>query len=116
MQVAKNLFLWPSRSYIRKALEIPIALYLDLVWSKRRMMEIYLNIAKLGDGVFGAEAAARRHFKKSARDLTRREAALLATALPNPIRRNPAKPTRWQLSQSNRILARLPDTPLQCLR
>ena len=93
MQTAKNLFLWPSRSYIRKGLELPVALYLDLIWPKRRMMENYLNIAEWGEGVFGAEAAARRYFGKSARDLTRREAALLATALPNPFRRNPARPS-----------------------
>ena len=116
MQVAKNLFLWPGRSVIRKALEIPIALYLDLVWSKRRMIEIYLNIAEWGDGVFGAEAAAQRHFRKSAADLSRREAALLVNALPSPIRRNPARPTARQSARANTILARIADTPLQCLR
>src|SRR3954471_20440666 len=89
MQTAKNAFLWSSRSYIRKAIEIPLALYLDLVWGKRRTMEIYLNVAEWGQGIFGAEAAARHHFGKSARELTRREAALLATALPNPILRDP---------------------------
>ncbi len=68
MQTAKNLFLWPSRSYIRKGLELPIALFIDLIWPKRRMMENYLNVAEWGEGVFGAEAAARRHFRKSAQD------------------------------------------------
>jgi monofunctional biosynthetic peptidoglycan transglycosylase len=92
MQVAKNLFLWPGRSYLRKGLELPIALYLDLIWSKRRMMEVYLNVAEWGEGVFGIEAAAQRHFGKSAGALTRREAALLVTALPNPIARNPGRP------------------------
>lgn len=116
MQVAKNLFLWPGRSYLRKALEIPIALLVDLVWTKRRMMEIYLNIAEWGDGVFGAEAAARRHFRKAAADLTRREAALLATSLPNPITRNAGRPSRWQGRYAGRILARIPDTPLGCLK
>lgn len=115
MQVAKNVFLWPSRSYIRKAMEIPLALYLDLVWSKRRMIEVYLNVAEWGDGVFGAEAAARRHFGKSARDLNRREAALLAVVLPNPIKRSPSRPTRWLSAQAGRIAARSQDTPLQCL-
>ena len=62
MQVAKNLFLWPSRSYLRKGMEIPLALVIDLAWSKRRLLENYLNIVELGDGVFGAEAAARRYF------------------------------------------------------
>ena len=89
MQTAKNLFLWPSRSYLRKGLELPVALYLDLIWSKRRMMETYLNIAEWGEGVFGAEAAAQRYFGKPAKNLTRREAALLAAALPNPLVRNP---------------------------
>jgi monofunctional glycosyltransferase len=93
MQVAKNLFLWPSRSYLRKGLELPVALYLDLIWTKRRTMEVYLNIAEWGEGVFGAEAAAQKYFRKSARNLTRQEAALLAKALPNPLVRNPARPT-----------------------
>jgi monofunctional biosynthetic peptidoglycan transglycosylase len=108
MQVAKNLFLWPGRSYVRKALEIPIALYLDLVWPKRRMMENYLNVAEWGEGTFGIEAAARRHFGKSARDLSRQEAALLVTALPNPKLRNLA----------NRLLARMSATApfAGCLR
>jgi monofunctional biosynthetic peptidoglycan transglycosylase len=94
MQTAKNLFLWPSRSYIRKGLEIPLALWLDLVLSKRRIVEIYLNIAEWGPGIFGAEAAAQAAFGKPAAALSAREAALLATALPNPIRRNSARPSR----------------------
>jgi monofunctional glycosyltransferase len=107
MQTAKNLFLWPGRSYVRKALELPIALYIDLIWGKRRVMEVYLNIAEWGEGVFGAEAAARRHFGKSARSLTRGEAALLATALPNPIRRNAGRPTARHRALANRVLARM---------
>lgn len=92
-QTAKNLFLWPGRSFLRKAIEAPLALWLDLVLGKRRVLEIYLNIAEWGpNGVFGAEAAARRAFGKSARNLSPREAALLAAALPNPIRRNAARP------------------------
>jgi monofunctional biosynthetic peptidoglycan transglycosylase len=93
MQVAKNLFLWPGRQVIRKALEVPLAYYMSAVWSKSRMMEIYLNIAEWGpDGEFGIEAASRRSFRKSARDLTAEEAALLAGALPNPIVRDPRRP------------------------
>jgi monofunctional biosynthetic peptidoglycan transglycosylase len=92
-QTAKNLFLWPGRSFIRKVLEFPLALWIDLVLPKRRIMEIYLNIAEWGpNGEFGAEAAARRAFGKSARNLSPREAALLAAALPNPLRRNPRQP------------------------
>ncbi len=115
MQVAKNLFLWPSRSYVRKAVEIPLALVLDLVWSKRRMIEIYLNIAEWGEGTFGAEAAARRHFNKSARDLTRREAALLAASLPNPLVRNPGRPSVRLRALAGRVQARMDGTPLDCL-
>jgi monofunctional biosynthetic peptidoglycan transglycosylase len=107
MQVAKNLFLWPGRSYLRKALELPIALYLDLVWPKRRMMENYLNIAEWGPGVFGVEAAARRHFGKSARDLSRQQAALLVTALPNPKLRNAGHPSPRHRNLANRLLVRM---------
>jgi monofunctional biosynthetic peptidoglycan transglycosylase len=92
-QTAKNLFLWPGRSVVRKALEFPLALWIDLVVGKRRVMEIYLNIAEWGpDGEFGAEAAARHAFGKSAKDLSAREAALLAAILPNPVRRNAKRP------------------------
>lgn len=93
MQTAKNLYLWSSRSFIRKALEAPLALWLDVVLSKKRMMEIYLNIVEWGPGIYGAEAAARHHFGQSARNLTRRQAALLAVSLPNPVARQPAKPS-----------------------
>src|SRR6202048_2866075 len=87
-QTAKNLFLWPGRSFVRKALEFPLALWIDFVLPKRRIMEIYLNIAGWGpNGQFGAEAGARSAFGKSAADLDRREAALLASILPNPIPR-----------------------------
>jgi monofunctional glycosyltransferase len=92
-QTAKNLFLWQGRSVVRKALEFPLALWLDFVLGKRRVMEIYLNIAEWGpNGEFGAEAGARHAFGKSARDLTSREAALLASVLPNPLRRSAARP------------------------
>jgi monofunctional biosynthetic peptidoglycan transglycosylase len=110
MQTAKNLFLWPSRSYLRKGLELPIALYLDLIWSKSRMMENYLNIAEWGEGIFGAEAAAQHYFGKPARKLSRREAALLATALPNPFRRNPARPGPRHRSLADKLLARMDAT------
>ena len=94
MQTAKNLFLWNGRSFVRKALELPLAIGADLVWSKRRMMEIYLNIAEWGPGIYGVEAAAQHHFKTSASKLTRRQAALLAAALPNPFTRVAGKPGR----------------------
>lgn len=92
-QTAKNLFLWQGRSYVRKALEMPLALWMDLILGKRRIMEIYLNIAEWGpNGQFGAEAGARRAFKTSAADLDAREAALMAAMLPNPRRRDAQKP------------------------
>jgi monofunctional glycosyltransferase len=92
-QTAKNLFMWPSRSFVRKALEFPLALWLDLVLGKRRVLEIYLNIAEWGpNGEFGIEAAARRAFGKSAADLDAHEAALLAAVLPNPRRRDAHQP------------------------
>lgn len=117
MQTAKNLFLWPGRSYVRKVLELPIALYIDLVWGKRRVMEVYLNVAEWGDGVFGAESAARRHFGKSARNLTRGEAALLATALPNPRVRQAGRPTTLHRALANRLLARMDSgSPRGCLQ
>ena len=93
-QTAKNLFLWEGRSFIRKALEFPLALWLNLVLPKRRVLEIYLNIAEWGpNGEFGAEAGARWAFGKSARDLTPAEAAELAAILPNPVRRSARIPS-----------------------
>jgi len=92
MQVVKNTLLWPGRSYIRKGLEIPLALVMDAAWGKRRILEVYLNVAEWGDGVFGAEAAAQYHFHHSAKNLSAQEAALLATALPNPHKRRAGHP------------------------
>lgn len=93
MQSVKNLYLW-SRPFetARKVVELPLAVYYDFVMPKRRIMEIYLNIAQWGPNIYGIEAAAQHHFGRSAKNLTRRQAALLAVTLPNPITRNPAKP------------------------
>ncbi len=92
-QTAKNLFLWPGRSFVRKVLEMPLAVWINLVLPKRRVLEIYLNIAEWGpNGEFGAEAGARWAFGKSARDLTLHEAAELAAILPNPVRRSARTP------------------------
>ena len=92
-QTVKNLFLWPGRSVVRKVLELPLALWFDLVVGKRRVMEIYLNVAEWGpNGEFGAEAGARQAFGRSARDLSAQEAAQLAAILPNPIRRSAGRP------------------------
>jgi monofunctional glycosyltransferase len=93
MQVSRNLFLWQGRQLVRKALEVPMAYAITFLWSPRRVSEVYLNIAEWGpNGEFGAEAAAQRAFGKSAASLTPREAALLAASLPNPVRRNAARP------------------------
>jgi monofunctional biosynthetic peptidoglycan transglycosylase len=93
-QTAKNLFLWQGRSFVRKALEFPLALWLNLVLPKRRILEIYLNIAEWGpNGEFGVEAGARWAFAKSARELNPREAAELASVLPNPLRRSARAPS-----------------------
>jgi monofunctional glycosyltransferase len=117
MQTAKNLFLWPGRSIVRKGVEIGMALVLGKAWSKARTIEIYLNVAEWGDGLYGIEAAARRYFHKSASELNAREAALLATALPNPILRNPAHPTALhrRLALSVEAKARESGELLACL-
>ncbi|MDR6951959.1 monofunctional biosynthetic peptidoglycan transglycosylase [Ancylobacter sp. 3268] len=109
MQLAKNLFLWNGRSFVRKGLEMPLALYLNLVMSKRRQIEIYLNIAEWGpNGEFGAEAAAQRAFGVPALRLSARQAALLAVMLPNPHRRDAAKPGPGLSRLASRLQARLP--------
>jgi monofunctional biosynthetic peptidoglycan transglycosylase len=107
MQVVKNLFLWPSRSYVRKAIEIPLAFAIEALWSKRRILEIYLNIAEWGPGIFGAEAAARYHFRKPALLLTTREAALLAVALPNPFERQAGRPGPGTQRLADNLLLRM---------
>jgi monofunctional glycosyltransferase len=115
MQTAKNLFLWPGRSTVRKGLEIGVALVLGKVWSKRRTIEIYLNIAEWGDGTFGVEAAAQRYFHKKASQLDASEAALLATALPNPFKRDAAHPKVFQRRLAASDAARARDADLACL-
>jgi monofunctional glycosyltransferase len=97
MQTVKNLFLWPYRSYARKALEVPLAYWLDLIWSKRRIIEVYLNVVEFGPGIYGAQAAAQSFFGKNAKNLSAREAGLLAAVLPNPNGRSAGHP--GQLTQ-----------------
>ncbi|WFU04161.1 monofunctional biosynthetic peptidoglycan transglycosylase [Rhizobium sp. CB3171] len=117
MQTSKNLFLWNSRSFVRKALELPLAVSSSFVWSKRRMMEIYLNIAEWGPGIYGIEAAARYHFKVPASKLNARQAALLAVSLPNPIDRVASKPGRGlrQLASLIQRRARSSGEYIKCL-
>jgi monofunctional biosynthetic peptidoglycan transglycosylase len=116
MQTTKNLFLWMGFSYIRKPIEIPLALLLDAVWSKRLIMENYLNIAEFGRGIFGAEAAARHYFRRSAASLGPREAALLAAMLPSPTRRNAARPTPFVSRYADSINARAGGVTSSCAR
>jgi len=94
-QVAKNVFLWPGRSYFRKGLEAYFTILIEITWSKKRIMEIYLNEIEMGNGIYGAEAAAKKYFRKPAKDLSKRESALIAAVLPNPIRWTPANPNAY---------------------
>jgi monofunctional biosynthetic peptidoglycan transglycosylase len=99
MQVARNVFLWPNQDPLRKALEVPFTYLIESLWGKRRIMEVYLNIAEWGPGVYGIEAAARHHFNKPARKLSRAEVFRLISILPSPLRWNPGVgkngPSRW---------------------
>lgn len=117
MQTAKNLFLWQERSYLRKAIEIPLAYAMSALWPKRRMIEIYLNIAEWAPGVFGAEAAARHHFGRGADKITARQAAQLAAALPNPYVRRAGRPGPRTLRLARHIERRVKreGTPLDCI-
>ena len=106
MQTAKNLFLWPGRNLVRKGIEAILTPQLEMVLSKRRIIEVYLNIAEWGAGLYGVEAAARAYFGKAAADLTARESALLAAVLPNPRRWSPARPTDYIARRASTISAR----------
>lgn len=106
-QVAKNLFLWSGRSYVRKALEAYYTILIESLWPKRRILEVYLNIAEFGTGIYGAEAAAQRFFRKSAARLTRGDAAVLAAVLPNPQRYSAAAPSRYVQQRREWILGQM---------
>lgn len=103
-QTAKNVFLWPSRSYLRKGFELYFTFLIEVFWSKERIMEVYLNIIELGSGIYGVEAASQLYFNKPAIKLSRANAALLAAIFPNPIKRNPAKPSAYLIKRQGRIL------------
>jgi monofunctional biosynthetic peptidoglycan transglycosylase len=94
-QTAKNVFLWPGRSFIRKGFEAYFTLLIELLWSKERILEVYLNVIEMGDGIYGAEAAAQAYYGKSCHNLTRSEASLIAACFPNPRRWTPKKPTSY---------------------
>ncbi len=104
-QTAKNVFLWPGRTFVRKGVELYFTLLIELFWSKKRIMEVYLNVIETGDGVFGVDAAARRYFNKTAAQLGRTEAAMIAISLPNPRQRNPAMPSSYMIGRCNTILS-----------
>ncbi len=109
-QVAKNVFLWQGRSWIRKGLEVYFTFMIELLWSKKRILEMYLNVAEMGKGIFGIEAAAQNYFNKPAKNLTRNEAALIAASLPNPklytvkpVSRYVSIRSRWVLRQMSHL-------------
>jgi monofunctional biosynthetic peptidoglycan transglycosylase len=106
-QVAKNVFLWSGRSLVRKGLEAYFTVLIELTWSKRRILEVYLNIVELGDGVFGVEAASRQYFRKSAAQLQPQEAALLAAVLPNPLRLKADRPSDYVEERRSWILRQM---------
>ena len=109
-QVAKNLFLWPGRSFIRKGMEVYFTLLLEGLWPKRRILEVYLNVAEFGPGIFGIEAASQAYFHKPAARLNSAEAARMAAILPSPLRSNAARPSgyisqrAWQIQRQMRFM------------
>lgn len=103
-QTAKNVFLWPGRSYIRKAFEAYFTVLMELLWGKERILEVYLNVIEMGDGVYGAEAAVQNYWGKSASSMSKSQAALLVAVLPNPLRWNPTRPTRFIYYKQGLIL------------
>jgi monofunctional glycosyltransferase len=109
-QTVKNVFLWPGRSYLRKGLEAYFTVLVELLWSKERIMEVYLNVIEMGDGIYGIEAASQAYYKVPAAKLNRSQAAMIAAVLPNPRRWTPTKPTAyikgrqaWILRQMNNL-------------
>lgn len=103
-QTAKNVFLWPSSSWIRKGFEAYFTVLIELFWSKERIMEVYLNSIEMGDGIYGVEAVAHEHFGKEASELTAGECALIAATLPNPLKYDSAHPSRYMLKRKSQIL------------
>jgi monofunctional biosynthetic peptidoglycan transglycosylase len=102
-QTAKNVFLWPGKSFIRKGLEAYFTLLIEWIWGKERIMEVYLNSIEMGDGIYGVEAVSRANFNKPAKKLTRNEAALIAATLPNPIRFSSANPSNYMRKRQRQI-------------
>lgn len=103
-QTAKNVFLWQARTYVRKGLELYFSGLIELFWGKKRIMEVYLNVIEMGDGIYGAEAASQFYFHKPAKNLSRSEAAAIAAVLPNPRRWRPDKPTPYIVKKKSWIM------------
>jgi len=103
-QTAKNVFLWPDRSWVRKGLEAYFTVLIEFLWSKERIMEVYLNVIETGDGIYGVQAASKVYFGKKASKLSRSQAALIAVCLPNPRKFNPADPSGYILRRKNHIV------------
>ena len=103
-QTAKNVFLWPGRSWVRKGFEVYFTTLIELMWTKQRIMEVYLNSIEMGDGIYGADAVAEHHFNTTADKLTKAQCALIAVSLPNPRRMNSAHPSAYMLKRQKRIL------------
>lgn len=110
-QTAKNVFLWPNRSYVRKGLEAYFTVLIELIWSKERIMEVYLNIVETGTGVYGVEAASQKFFNKSAAKLTKSQAALIAASLPNPRKFKIDNPSSYMLKRKAKILSVMRNIP-----
>ena len=111
-QTAKNVFLWQGRTYIRKALEAYFTVLIELIWSKERILEVYLNVIEMGDGIYGAEAASQLYFHVPAKKLSRQQAAAIAAILPNPRKWNAAKPNGKLKYKINKIVSRMPKAKL----
>jgi len=111
-QTAKNVFLWQGRTYIRKALEAYFTVLIELIWSKERILEVYLNVIEMGDGIYGAEAASQLYFHVPAKKLSRQQAAAIAAILPNPRKWNAAKPNGKLKFKINKIVSRMPKAKL----
>ncbi len=103
-QVAKNVFLWPGRSWIRKGFEVYFTLLIEVLWDKQRILEVYVNVIEMGDGIYGAEAASQKYFKRSAKKLSKSQAALIAAILPNPIKYSAVKPSAYVREREQWIL------------
>jgi monofunctional glycosyltransferase len=106
-QVAKNTFLWPQRSWVRKGMEVYFTGLVELLWDKQRILEVYLNVIEMGPCTFGSEATARKYFKKSAADLTKEQSAMIIAALPSPRKSNPGKPSSYLVRRQQHVIRQM---------